>query len=410
MSSNDTFRLATIGTGGISRAHRRSYSELKSAGLAGFTVTAVCDTNEERARAAAQECEERFGIRPAVYTDHQELLSKEQIDGADLCLPHGVHHSVAIECMEAGVPVLCEKPLGITVKATRKMAEAAERTGCILATAHQSRRGPAQRATRWLFSESKLIGEPLTFFHQVALAVPRGGGDGRTEMPWPERRVISGGQPAFACGVHYFDSMFHLFGDLEKVYAEVRGLATGTPKMVDEAPEDAVHAVLTFKSGLVGTWSYWLSAPGESSTNVMFYGSEGSLRDAGEGLYRCWCHLFSGLRGALPTGRLIKRDGTELSMEELHRIHLQALSEKEREFLFPHGVTSPMALEIWDFIEAARGNREKAEVDGWAGLKAVAASHAVYESAVSGEAVYMDDVLSGKVCVYQAAIDEYWNI
>jgi predicted dehydrogenase len=76
-----------IGTGGISRRHVFSMADLKSKGLDDFAVTAVCDISEESAQASAQELEERFGLRPATHTDYQELLSKEQVDGANPCLP-----------------------------------------------------------------------------------------------------------------------------------------------------------------------------------------------------------------------------------------------------------------------------------------------------------------------------------
>ena len=76
-----------IGTGGIARRHVFSLAELKSKGLDDFAVTAVCDINEESVQRSAQELEERFDLRPATYTDYQELLGKEQVDGANPCLP-----------------------------------------------------------------------------------------------------------------------------------------------------------------------------------------------------------------------------------------------------------------------------------------------------------------------------------
>jgi predicted dehydrogenase len=150
--SDDAFRLATIETGNIARFHRRAMSELKAKGLGDFVVMALCEVNQENAQAAARDVEERFGIQPAINADYQELRSQEEIDGVDLCLPLGLHHIVAIDCMEPGVPVLSEKPLGITVRAARRIAETAERTGCVLSTGHQSRRRPSQRAVHWVLN------------------------------------------------------------------------------------------------------------------------------------------------------------------------------------------------------------------------------------------------------------------
>jgi UDP-N-acetyl-2-amino-2-deoxyglucuronate dehydrogenase len=410
--ARDDLRLALIGTGGIARHHVHSMAELQSRGLDGFAVTAVCDINEEAAQARAQDLEERFGIRPAIYTDYQELLNKGQVDGADLCLPHGLHHVVAIDCMQAGVHVLCEKPLGITIKASRKMAQTADRTGRVLSTAVPKRRGPGQRAAYWVFNESRLIGEPLTFFHQYTRP-PRQRPADQPQQPrrvWRMDRLMSGGAAVMDSGFHYCDSMRYLLGDVEKVYAEARELSSGSIKTLAEAREDTVFVTLTFKSGVVGTWCWGRAALGEPLANVIFYGSQGSLRDTSDNPFLIY-HLFERrFSGPLETGLLTQADGTELALAEVEQMHLDALSEEEKEFLFPHGVTDGFTYEIWEFMEAIRGNREKVEVDGWEGLRSLAICEAIYESAFTGEVIRVDDVISGERGTYQASIDEHWGL
>src|SRR4051795_3780169 len=121
----ETIKLAFIGCGGIARRHVMAMKDLEDRGRASFTVTAVCDSTVENAQNLAEELHELLGMTPRIYKDHQELLSKEEIDGADLCLPHGLHHSFTVDCMEAGVHVLTEKPIGVTIKAGQVMADAA---------------------------------------------------------------------------------------------------------------------------------------------------------------------------------------------------------------------------------------------------------------------------------------------
>jgi len=405
----DLFRLAAICTGNIARFHRRAMSELVRQGLDDFAVVAVCDADEANAHEAAHDVEERFGHRPTVYTDYQELLRREALDGADLCLPVGLHHGIAIDCLEAGVPVLCEKPLGITVKAARRMVEAAERSGLILSTAHQIRRQVASRAVRWLLHERKLIGDPLTFFHQVTEEFPRGG-PRPSPTPWPQARLMNGGGSLLICGVHYFDSMRYLFGDVDRVYARVRQLGPQGAQPPEAARENAVHAVLTFKNGMTGAWSYWTAAPGEESTDVLFYGTQGSLRDTSATPYRCWCHLLTTHEDIPDSGCVTMADGEQIPLDEIKRQFLAWLDEEARERLFPHGVTNPMAVELWEFIQAVRGRLPGVEVDGREGLQAVACAHAVYESSLTGEAVAVDDILSGKKESFQAPLNAHWGL
>jgi predicted dehydrogenase len=213
-------------------------------------------------------------------------------------------------------------------------------------------------------------------------------------------------------GFHYCDSMRYLLGDVEKVYAEARELGSGSPRTLDEGREDTVFVTLTFKSGVVGTWSWGLAAPGESFAHVIFYGSQGSLRDTTDNPFLIF-HLFerrTAMGGAMESGRLTQQDGTELSLAQLEEMHLASLSEQHKEFYYPHGVVDGFAFEIWEFIEVIRGDREKPEVDGWEGLRSLAVCEAVYESAFAGQAVRVDDVLSGKQRSYQASIDEHWGL
>ena len=95
-------------------------------------------------------------------------------------------------------------------------------------------------------------------------------------------------------------------------------------------------------------------------------------------------------------------------------MYLETLGDAEKEQIFPFGFGSVhrqdgFALEIYDFINAIK-DRRPPEVDGWTGLKAKAIAIAIYESAWSGEAVSIADVLDGKINGYQKEIDERWGL
>jgi UDP-N-acetyl-2-amino-2-deoxyglucuronate dehydrogenase len=411
MSAQD-LRLALIGTGSIARHHISSMADLKERGLDGFVVTAVCDINEESAGKAADALETHLGLRPTVYSDYERLLENEQLDGVDICLPHGLHHTATIDFMEAGVDVLCEKPAGITVKASRLMAEVADRTGRILSIAVPVRRLRGQRAVRWALNDAQMIGRPLAFFHHHA--GPLRTSEGQSQEPrmlWRYDRLMSGGRHVIDSGFHYCDTMRYFLGEVDKVYAEIRALRSGNPQTLDEAIEDAIFATFTFENGVVGTWTLGLILPGEESANIIFYGSEGSLRDTTEHAYRIF-HLFrqNARAGREASGVLTKADGTEISFAEIERQYLATLDEEEREYLFPHGVADGFSYEIWEFLELLRGNRDQPEVDGWEGLRSLAVAEAIYESASIGEVVRVRDVISGEHEVYQAPINAHWHL
>jgi predicted dehydrogenase len=406
-------RFAIVGCGVIASRHVRAFEELVRRGLDDVAVTAVCDMDEAAARKVAGEVEQTLGTRPTVYGDYRELLRRAELDAVDICLPHGLHHDVAVAAMEAGAHVLCEKPLGVTIRASRKMAEAADRTGKVLATAVPYRRLIGQRTLRWLLNDSGVIGRPTTFVHQLIRSRPSPatpGGAVPPPMVWRRDRLMSGGGPAMDSGFHYCDSVRYLLGDVEKVYAELRELGSGQPRTLREAREDTLFATFTFKNGVVGTWTWSTVTTGLPLVNVVFYGSEGSVHDTSVPSPSIHHLFWRNPPNLFESGVVTRGDGGTTGFQAFEEQYLAGLPEPERERLFPGGTMDGFAIETWDFVEAVRGRRARPEVDGWEGLRSLAVCHAIYESAHSGGPVRVDDVAAGKIDAYQRPIDEHWGL
>lgn len=102
-------------------------------------------------------------------------------------------------------------------------------------------------------------------------------------------------------------------------------------------------------------------------------------------------------------------DGTVKSREEIELEYLMQLDPEQRARLFPFGLTDGFAIEVWDFIDAIANGR-RPDVDGTDGLRAKALCEACYESATIGAPVKFEDVVEGKIAVYQKPIDDYWKI
>ena len=161
----EKIRLGIIGCGGIARGrHLTGLTQLKRAGLDTFEVTALCDTVEQNVALAAEYLREEQGATPERYSSWEDLVAQGPVDAVDICLPHGLHHVVGIAALEAGLHVVVEKPYTVTVNTGRELAEAADRTGKVLAVAVPHRRMPGQRAVHWALNEARLIGEPRMFF------------------------------------------------------------------------------------------------------------------------------------------------------------------------------------------------------------------------------------------------------
>lgn len=392
-------RIAFIGCGGMAGAHLRAYHRILETEPERMELAAVCDPVRELAQKFAESTAPLQGSVPRVYTDTEQMLKNETLDGADICCPHGYHHVNAVACLNAGVNVLVEKPFGITIKASKAIIEAAKRNGKIAATAENVRRGLSQRTAHWLIHDLGLIGTPRLFFAQHASWQ---GPAKERRWHWRIENRLGGGGMVMDSGAHYCDTLRYLFGDLESAYARVEQLESHPHQKngltVYDEREDTWIATLNFESGLTGVWSWTTAAPGHSFTHVVYYGTEGCLLDSGDVFH-----------GPFSGGRIILKDGTQRPMTELQEAFLASLAEAERNRLFPYGWTDGVTLECYDFLLAIAENRPP-EVDGETGMRAKAIAETIYESAAAGQLVRYADVLSGKIDAYQRPIDAHWGL
>src|SRR3989440_7821835 len=131
-------RTAVIGVGHLGRQHARIHAALAAEGKSRFV--AVCDINEETARAVADERETKW------TTDWRALFG--DVDAVSLAVPTEAHAEIACALLEAGVHVLVEKPIARTLEEADRMIAAAATTGAILQVGHAERFNPALLALR----------------------------------------------------------------------------------------------------------------------------------------------------------------------------------------------------------------------------------------------------------------------
>ncbi|CAH2406677.1 Gfo/Idh/MocA family oxidoreductase [Mesorhizobium ventifaucium] len=97
-----TVRIAVIGAGIMGADHAR----IVAGDLPGAVLQVVCDPSQKRARALAEEC----GAKD-VASDALATIARSDVDAALIASPDETHASLTLAAIEAGKPVLCEKPL-----------------------------------------------------------------------------------------------------------------------------------------------------------------------------------------------------------------------------------------------------------------------------------------------------------
>lgn len=125
-------QVAIIGTGGIANAHIQAYLSFPER----CKIVALVDIVPEK----AERMKERYRLSETqVYSSHQELLQKGDIDLADVCTPPFVHAPISIDCLRAGVNVVCEKPMAASLEECDAMLRARDESGKKLSIIAQNR-------------------------------------------------------------------------------------------------------------------------------------------------------------------------------------------------------------------------------------------------------------------------------
>ena len=411
----DPVELLLVGCGMMGARHVRGLAELEGAAPGSVRLLAVCDLREETAQKVAAEAEELLGARPKVFASVEQALAGEPgLQAADLVTDPRSHDELALGLLEAGLHVICEKPLALTVARGRRMVEAARRTGRVLATAENNRRDPMNRLARACL-EGGLIGEP-NFALQVT--VNRGGGILATA--WRHRRAMGG--VLLDVAIHLGYILEYLMGPIASVCARAQLVQAersgkefdGTPAEVMADAEDCFSAALEFGTGAQGQWTAHFASSGETSFKRLILGSEGTLDAPPDRSGR---------------GVEVRRGDEKLSGEallaeladyRLNEIETRLFGERPASYSFEGPVTDRklIAAEMHDFVAAIRSGRgcgagdralarggRPPEADSETGLRSVAVVHSVLESAHAGRPVMIDEVIGGDLHVYQDTVE-----
>ena len=401
--------VGLVGCGGMGHRHLHAYRALRAAGGEAFEVAAVCDPRAQAAHEAAALVERLLGRRPAVFEDSQALIASGAVAALDIVTDPSTHHLIAVPALIEGLHVLCEKPLGITVRACRAIVAAAGQSGAVLATAENYRRDGPNRLARAVL-DAGMLG---TVHLMVEMNV--GGDDAVLLSPW--RHLRESGSIALDMGVHYTDIFSYYLGGLERATgtafiaepfrvlpqgsSQMPGVEEVSPGLMRATGDDSLVAIYESVSGALIQLAYVPSGPGRIWTQRTVHGREGSMsvpRDRTGGA------VAVTLGDRTLSGSELRR---ELGGFELEGVAASLFGPQGTEYELPFADVdaATIAIEIDDFLGAVRQAR-RPEVDGEAGLLAVAAVWAVAESDVHGGWVRVGEVADGTISAAQDPIDD----
>ena len=381
--------LALVGCGGMGRRHVLGMGKLKAAGRLAFDLTAVCDVLPDNARAAADRAEEVLGRRPQIFTDFEALMQNRSVEAIIVTTTPETHAEIALRAFAAGIDVMVEKPIALTVPDGLRLVAGARAAGRKLAVAENYRRDPINRLAKALV-DSGAVGRPF-----LATQATSSSGEFVIITPWRHRRDRGG--IVIDMGVHYTDLLEYYLGPIDSVF--------GMNSIVDTERIDALGArhpadaedlsvgVMRFRSGAIANWSLSLAGRGEPSFTRALYGKGGSLAIPSDRSGKA-LSVFQRRAGAdvpVPEDELLRLapdfalDATTAALFGGERLTSYDLPWTDID-------ANLLGIEQADFAEAIASNREP-EVSGEQGLRSLALVVGLLESEQLGHALTMAEML-----------------
>jgi len=271
--------VAVIGCGTIARsAHLPSYFKNPLA-----DIKYVVDIKPE----AAREMADKYGV-PNVLTDYRELLEDKELEAVSICTPNYTHAPIAIDLLNAGKNVLCEKPAAVNYELVKQMKEAADKNGKILNIGVVNRFNKAVNYIKDIIE----AGELGKIYHiycsfRAHRSIPGMGG-------WFTTKAMSGGGVLIDWGVHFLDLILYCVQPVKilsvssSAYSELaKDMKEYTFVDMWAGPPNyqGVYDVEEFVTGLIRTSGptisfngAWAQNIGESAMFIEFLGDKGGIK------------------------------------------------------------------------------------------------------------------------------------
>ncbi|MFD2670730.1 Gfo/Idh/MocA family protein [Marinicrinis sediminis] len=226
---------AIIGCGRISPNHIAAAIENQ------MKVVALCDTDPKKMAGVAAQFD--LPETTSCYTDYRELIREEQVDLIAICTDSGRHASIAIDCIQAGIHLIIEKPIALSIEDADQIIELANKHRVKVSACHQYRFNKAVQQVRKAVEEERfgrlMYGTATTRWYRDESYY--------AQADWRGTWELDGGTLMNQC-IHNIDLLRWMMGDEVK---EVIGLTDNLNHPYIEA-EDIGLAMILFENGGYG--------------------------------------------------------------------------------------------------------------------------------------------------------------
>jgi predicted dehydrogenase len=222
-------RIAVAGAGYIGLAHIGAVR-----GNPRCTLSAIVDPSPAAKDASAQ-------AHVPLFSSLEELFRKDRPDGIVLATPNHLHVPQALQCIEAGLPTLLEKPVAPTVSEGEKVVQVAERNKARVLIGHHRAHSPIMAKAKEVI-DSGVLGRVVAIMGSAMFMKPD---RYFADAPW---RKAPGAGPILLNMIHEVHNLRMLCGEIVAVQAIASRAVRHFPV------EDTVAISLQFANGALGSF------------------------------------------------------------------------------------------------------------------------------------------------------------
>ncbi len=263
-------RIGIVGAGYIAGLHSAAYKVVPGTYLEAprsLTLSAVAEIDIERGR----ELQQRWGWEQLV-NDWRAITRSPDIDLVDICVPNHQHANIAVDALEHGKHVICEKPLAHNLAAAQRMCDAAAASDRVAQVCFYYRLWPAIAHAARLIADGQ-IGTVRHFRGWMLQDYAAAPGH---RLGWRTQPDVAGAGALGDLGSHILDLARHLCGDIAAITAVTRHPLSGE---TDEALDDQVAMLVDFAAGASGVIEAgWAMRGHKADLGFDVIASQGSVR------------------------------------------------------------------------------------------------------------------------------------
>lgn len=251
---------------GIGQMHIANYVTTPNCRL-----TALCDADGGRVAEVARE----RGVE-RTFTDADEMFRSGEIDAVSICTPNAFHAPMSIAALEAGLHVLCEKPMAMSTAEAQRMIDAADKAGKVLSIHFNHRMSPYVQAMKSYVASGDLgdIYFARTIWHRRR---------GIPARPGFISKEKAGGGAMIDLGVHQLDQALFVMGhpQVKSLTAQVytKFAEVDVPHMEMDVDDFSV-AFIRFENGATLEMEISWASHHDTDENrlLQLYGTQGGAR------------------------------------------------------------------------------------------------------------------------------------